>query len=88
VAQGGDPKFKPPVPQKNKKIKKQKHIARCWWLTPMILAPQDAEIRRIWVPRQPQANSSRDPISKTPITKKNWLSGLSGKSTCLASMRL
>jgi hypothetical protein len=33
-----------------------------WWLTPAILATQEAEIRR--------TNSSRDSISKKPITKK------------------
>jgi hypothetical protein len=27
--------------------------ARCWWLTPVILATQEAEIRRIGVPSQP-----------------------------------
>jgi hypothetical protein len=32
-----------------------------------------------------QANSSKDPISKIPNTKKGWWSGLSGKySACLA----
>jgi hypothetical protein len=28
-------------------------IARCWWLMPIILATQEAEIRRIVVPSQP-----------------------------------
>jgi hypothetical protein len=37
----------------------------------VILATQEAGIRRIVVPSQP-ANSLRDPISKTPITKKKW----------------
>jgi hypothetical protein len=36
----------------------------------VILATQEAGIRRIVVPSQP-ANSLRDPISKTPITKKS-----------------
>jgi hypothetical protein len=40
------------------------------WLTPVIPATQEAEIRRIVVRSQPRANSSRDPISKKPITKK------------------
>jgi hypothetical protein len=34
-----------------------------------------------------QANSSQDPISKKPITKKGWWSGSSGKRTCLANVR-
>jgi hypothetical protein len=41
--------------------------ARRGWLTPAILATQEAEIRRI---EPAQANSSQDPISKKPITKK------------------
>jgi hypothetical protein len=36
------------------------------WLTPVILATQEAEIRRITVQSQPRANSSQDPISKNP----------------------
>jgi hypothetical protein len=35
------------------------------WLTLVILATQEAEIRR-----PAQANSSQDPISKKPFTKK------------------
>jgi hypothetical protein len=46
---------------------------------PVILAIQEAEIRRMAVQSQPQANSSLDPISKKkkkqPITKKGWWSG-------------
>jgi hypothetical protein len=40
------------------------------WLTPVILATQEAEIRRIMAQSQPWANSSRDPISKCSFTKK------------------
>jgi hypothetical protein len=40
--------------------------AGCWWFMPVILAAQEAEIRRISDRRQPQANSSQDPISKKP----------------------
>jgi hypothetical protein len=28
-------------------------LAARWWLTPVILATQEAEVRRITVPRQP-----------------------------------
>jgi hypothetical protein len=43
---------------------------------PVVLAMQEAEIRRIMVRSQPQANSSQDPILKKPFTKKGlekWL---------------
>jgi hypothetical protein len=33
------------------------HAARHWWLTPVILATQEAEIRKIWF-EPAQANSS------------------------------
>jgi hypothetical protein len=36
---------------------------------PIILATQEADIRRIKVQSQPR---QKDPISKTPITKKDW----------------
>jgi hypothetical protein len=42
---------------------------------PIILASQEAEIRRIKVRSQSWANSSRDPISKNinlPPNKKGW----------------
>jgi hypothetical protein len=42
---------------------------------PIILATQEAAIRRIEVKSQPQANSSQDPISKKSNTKKGWWSG-------------
>jgi hypothetical protein len=45
-----------------------------WWLTPGIIATQEAEIRRIMVQNQPWANSFRDPISNRSITKKGWWS--------------
>jgi hypothetical protein len=37
---------------------------------PVILATHEAEIRRIKIQSQPGQNTSRDPISKNPITKK------------------
>jgi hypothetical protein len=49
-------------------------IVGLWWLTPVILASQEAEIRRIWVQSQPWANNPRDPISKIPDTKEGWWS--------------
>jgi hypothetical protein len=52
------------------------------WLTPVILATQEAEIRRIAIQSQPWANNLQDPISKKPITKKGLC------STCLANVRL
>jgi hypothetical protein len=46
--------------------------SRVWLVhTPVILATQEAEIRRIKVQSQPRANSSRDPISKISNTKKD-----------------
>jgi hypothetical protein len=39
----------------------------------VIPATQEAEIRRIWVQSQPQANSMGDPISKILITRKKGL---------------
>jgi hypothetical protein len=41
-----------------------------YWLTPVILATSEAEIRRITVQGHPKANSSQDPISKILSTKK------------------
>jgi hypothetical protein len=44
------------------------------WLTPVILATQEAELEdRGSKPARP--NSSRDPISKKPFTKKGWWNG-------------
>jgi hypothetical protein len=48
---------------------------------------KESEIRSILVQSQPQANSSRDHISKKIITRKGWQSGSRGKSACLEAMR-
>jgi hypothetical protein len=45
------------------------------WLLPVILATREAEIRRITVPSQLLVNSSQDPVSKIPNTKKDWSAG-------------
>jgi hypothetical protein len=38
---------------------------------PVILATQEAQIRRIEVPNQPQGNNSQDPILKILNTKQD-----------------
>jgi hypothetical protein len=44
-------------------------ITEHWWLTPVILATQEGEIRRLMAQSQPR-KSLRDPISKIPNTKR------------------
>jgi hypothetical protein len=44
-------------------------------LTPVIIATQEAEIRRIAVQSQPPQIVLRDPISKNPSQKWGWWSG-------------
>jgi hypothetical protein len=51
---------------------KKFHWVWCWWLTPIILATQEAEIRRTAIWSQSQANSSWNLILK----KKNHKKGL------------
>jgi hypothetical protein len=56
-----------------KKMQKARH----WWLMSVILATQEAEIRRIPKSKSAQGNSLWDPISeKKTITKDGWWSGL------------
>jgi hypothetical protein len=43
-------------------------IARHWWLTPVILAKQEAEIRRIMVRRQPR-QIVHEPLSQKTVHK-------------------
>jgi hypothetical protein len=47
----------------------KKKKARHWWLTPIILATREAEIRRIVVQRQPRQIVPRGPIMKIPKQK-------------------
>jgi hypothetical protein len=51
-------------------------MARHQWLVPVILATQEAEIRKIMVQKVSPANSFQDPILKIPNTKRGlaeWL---------------
>jgi hypothetical protein len=53
-----------------------KDLAGRWWLTPVILATQEAEIRKITVQSQLWANSLQDPISKNPSHTHTKASGV------------
>jgi hypothetical protein len=53
-------------------LKKNLFRAGCWWLTPEIVATQEAKIRRIAGRSQPKQIVHENPISKNPITG-NWL---------------
>jgi hypothetical protein len=58
-------------------------VAGHWWLTPVILAAQVAEIRRIKVQSQPRQKVQSQPrqivhgiyLEKNPSQKKGWWSG-------------
>jgi hypothetical protein len=59
-------------PKENAGFMKIKIIPRAGsrWLTAIILATQEAEIKKMEIQSQPQENSLQDPISKIPNTKK------------------
>jgi hypothetical protein len=52
---------------------------------PVVLATEEAEIRRIMVQNQPQANGLQDPISKTPPKKKRLELGFELRASQLQS---
>jgi hypothetical protein len=57
----------------NQNPDKNQQRGRRRWLTPVILATQESEIRRITVLKQAQANSLWEPILKIPNTHKKGL---------------
>jgi hypothetical protein len=54
--------------------------AGCWCLTPIILATQEAEIRRITVQSQPGQIVLETLSRKKPNTKQDWWTGSSGRA--------
>jgi hypothetical protein len=58
-----------------------------WWFTPVILATQETEFRRIEVQSQPWEKFERPCLESTQYRKLGLWSGSRGKSTCLASAR-
>jgi hypothetical protein len=50
---------------------KAKRSAGCWWLTPIILATQEAEIRRIEFQSQPRQIVHETLSQKNPLVE--WL---------------
>jgi hypothetical protein len=67
--------------------KKQK-LSQAPGVTPIILATQKAEIRRIMVRSQSRQNSLRDLISKIPRTKKDWWNDSSDRVPALQMQSL
>jgi hypothetical protein len=59
---------------------KNRKQAGCWWLTPVILTTQEAEIRKIAVQSQPWSNSSQDSISIKLFPKKGLVQWLKVKA--------
>jgi hypothetical protein len=53
----------------------------CQWLTPVILATQEADIRRIVVQSQTLTNSSPDLILKKPTTTKRLAQAVRAQKT-------
>jgi hypothetical protein len=58
------------------KVVKISKPARYWWSSYVILAIQEAEIRRITEQSQPWANQFLRPYLKKTCHKKDWWSGL------------
>jgi hypothetical protein len=56
--------------------KKTGCVARCQWLTPVILATQEAEIRRIVIRSQPWQIILQDSISKKKDITKERVAGV------------
>jgi hypothetical protein len=57
-------------------LSKNSHLAKCQWLTPVILATQETEIRKITVLSQPGQIVLRPYLKKKPIAKKKQKKGL------------
>jgi hypothetical protein len=79
VSQGVGPEFKPQYCKKKKKKKERKRKCAGWrWLTPVILATQQAKIRRIMVQSQPGEGPEFKPQyrreKKKEIKKKDTVS--------------
>jgi hypothetical protein len=49
---------------------RNKNRVRCWWLTPIILAAQEAEIKKILIQSQPGQIVHETLSQKKPITKE------------------
>jgi hypothetical protein len=55
-------------------IKIKVTMAGCWWLTPVILATQEAKIRKITDSKPAQANSHKTQFQK--ILSQKWAGGV------------